>query len=63
MNPHSPRHDPRSLHPQEDMGETQSLLQRHQEFGWLLGALGPRAEALWACGEKLAQNQHPAAHK
>lgn len=43
--------------------EAQSLLQRHQEFGWLLGALGPRAEALQAHGKKLAQSQHAAAHK
>uniref|UniRef100_A0A8C4M5V2 Spectrin beta, non-erythrocytic 5 n=1 Tax=Equus asinus TaxID=9793 RepID=A0A8C4M5V2_EQUAS len=47
----------------EDVAEAQSLLQRHQEFGRLLGALGPRAEALQARGEKLAQSQHAAAHK
>ncbi|XP_034850492.1 spectrin beta chain, non-erythrocytic 5 [Mirounga leonina] len=47
----------------DDVGEAQSLLQQHQEFGWLLGVLGRRAEALWARGEKLAPSQHPAAHK
>ncbi|XP_025775020.1 spectrin beta chain, non-erythrocytic 5 [Puma concolor] len=53
----------RSLHPQEDVGEAQSLLQQHQEFGHLLGILGPRVEALRARGEKLAQSRHPAARK
>ncbi|XP_042798196.1 spectrin beta chain, non-erythrocytic 5 [Panthera leo] len=47
----------------EDVGEAQSLLQQHQEFGHLLGILGPRAEALRARGEKLAQSRHPAARK
>ncbi|XP_049479925.1 spectrin beta chain, non-erythrocytic 5-like [Panthera uncia] len=47
----------------EDVGEAQSLLQQHQEFGHLLGILGPRAEALRARGKKLAQSRHPAAHK
>uniref|UniRef100_A0A8D2AM26 Spectrin beta, non-erythrocytic 5 n=1 Tax=Sciurus vulgaris TaxID=55149 RepID=A0A8D2AM26_SCIVU len=47
----------------EDMRETQSLLQQHQAFGWLLGTLGLRAEALQARGKKLVQNKHPAAHK
>ncbi|KAF5925525.1 hypothetical protein HPG69_001972 [Diceros bicornis minor] len=47
----------------EDVGDAQSLLQQHQEFGRLLGTLGPQAEALRACGEKLAQSQHPAAHR
>ncbi|XP_032336758.1 spectrin beta chain, non-erythrocytic 5 [Camelus ferus] len=47
----------------EDMGEAQSLLQRHQEFGQLLGALGLRAEDLQGRGKKLAQRQQPAAHK
>ncbi|XP_032273432.1 spectrin beta chain, non-erythrocytic 5 [Phoca vitulina] len=47
----------------DDVGEAQSLLQQHQEFGWLLGVLGRRAEALRARGEKLAPSQHPAAHK
>nr|KAF6487643.1 spectrin beta, non-erythrocytic 5 [Rousettus aegyptiacus] len=47
----------------EDVEEAQSLLQQHQEFGRLLSILGPRAEALQARGKKLAQSQHPAAHK
>ncbi|XP_023382643.1 spectrin beta chain, non-erythrocytic 5-like, partial [Pteropus vampyrus] len=47
----------------EDVGEARSLLQQHQEFGRLLSILGPRAEALQACGKKLAPSQHPAAHK
>ncbi|XP_073733567.1 spectrin beta chain, non-erythrocytic 5 [Callorhinus ursinus] len=47
----------------DDVGEAQGLLQQHQEFGWLLGVLGRRAEALRARGEKLAPSQHPAAHK
>ncbi|XP_064148191.1 spectrin beta chain, non-erythrocytic 5 isoform X4 [Loxodonta africana] len=46
----------------ENVAEAQSLLQRHQEFEWLLGSLGPRAEALQAHGEKLIQSQHPSAH-
>ncbi|KAM5340248.1 LOW QUALITY PROTEIN: spectrin beta chain, non-erythrocytic 5 [Glossophaga mutica] len=46
----------------EDVGEAQSLLQQHQEFGRLLGILGPRAEALWR-GKELAQSKHPAAPK
>ncbi|XP_007933521.1 spectrin beta chain, non-erythrocytic 5 [Orycteropus afer afer] len=45
----------------ETVGEAQSLLQRHQEFEWLLGTLGPRAEALQAHGKKLVQSQHSAA--
>ena len=52
-----------SLHPQEDLREAQSLLQRHQEFGQFLNALGHQAEDLQARGEKLAQSQPPAAHK
>ncbi|XP_030670113.1 spectrin beta chain, non-erythrocytic 5 isoform X2 [Nomascus leucogenys] len=46
----------------EDVREALSLLQQHREFGRLLSTLGPRAEALWAHGEKLVQSQHPAAH-
>ncbi|KAM9646114.1 spectrin beta chain, non-erythrocytic 5 [Trichechus inunguis] len=46
----------------EDVGEAQSLLQRHQEFERLLDSLGPRAEALQAHGEQLVQSQLPAAH-
>ncbi|GAB5572546.1 spectrin beta chain [Prionailurus iriomotensis] len=53
----------RQGHLGEDVGMAQSLLQQHQEFGHLLGILGPRAEALRARGEKLAQSQHPAARK
>ncbi|XP_077905876.1 spectrin beta chain, non-erythrocytic 5 isoform X4 [Ictidomys tridecemlineatus] len=45
----------------EDVREAQSLLQQHQAFGWLLGALHLRAEALQAHGKKLVQNKHPAA--
>uniref|UniRef100_A0A8D2HWE0 Spectrin beta, non-erythrocytic 5 n=1 Tax=Urocitellus parryii TaxID=9999 RepID=A0A8D2HWE0_UROPR len=44
----------------EDVREAQSLLQQHQAFGWLLGALHLRAEALQAHGKKLVQNKHPA---
>lgn len=40
------------------MGKAQSRLQRHQEFDWLLDALGPQAEDLRAHGKKLAQSQH-----
>uniref|UniRef100_A0A671DN44 Spectrin beta, non-erythrocytic 5 n=1 Tax=Rhinolophus ferrumequinum TaxID=59479 RepID=A0A671DN44_RHIFE len=47
----------------EDVGEAQSLLQQHKEFGWLLDTLRPRAETLWARGKRLAQSKHPAAHK
>ncbi|XP_032199248.1 spectrin beta chain, non-erythrocytic 5 isoform X4 [Mustela erminea] len=47
----------------DDVGEAQSLLQQHRDFGWLLGILGHQAEALRARGEKLALSQHPAAHK
>uniref|UniRef100_A0A4X1V167 Calponin-homology (CH) domain-containing protein n=1 Tax=Sus scrofa TaxID=9823 RepID=A0A4X1V167_PIG len=47
----------------EDLREAQSLLQRHQEFGQFLNALGHQAEDLQARGEKLAQSQPPAAHK
>ncbi|KAF6133107.1 spectrin beta, non-erythrocytic 5 [Phyllostomus discolor] len=47
----------------EDVGEAQSLLQQHQEFGQLLGILGPRTEALWSRGKELAQSEHPAAPK
>ncbi|KAM9202881.1 spectrin beta chain, non-erythrocytic 5 [Dugong dugon] len=46
----------------EDVQEAQSLLQRHQEFEWLLDSLGPQAEALQAHGKQLAQSQLPAAH-
>uniref|UniRef100_A0A667H474 Spectrin beta, non-erythrocytic 5 n=1 Tax=Lynx canadensis TaxID=61383 RepID=A0A667H474_LYNCA len=53
----------RQGHLGEDVGEAQSLLQQHQEFGQLLGILGPRAEALQTRGEKLAQSGHPAARK
>ncbi|KAM5175969.1 spectrin beta chain, non-erythrocytic 5 [Callospermophilus lateralis] len=45
----------------EDVREAQSLLQQHQAFGWLLGTLHLRAEALQAHGKKLVQNKHPAA--
>ena len=45
------------------MVEIQRLLQQHQERGWLLDALGSRAEDLRARGEKLAQSRHPAAYK
>ncbi|XP_053451516.1 spectrin beta chain, non-erythrocytic 5 [Nycticebus coucang] len=47
----------------EDVQKAQSLLQQHREFGQLLDTLGPRADSLWAHGEKLLQSQHPAAHK
>ena len=43
--------------------EAQSLMQKHQECGWLLDALGSRAEDLRARGKKLAQSRHPTAHK
>ncbi|KAM6202501.1 spectrin beta chain, non-erythrocytic 5 [Rhynchocyon petersi] len=46
----------------EDVGEAQSLLGRHQEFERLLGALGPRVEALQARSEMLVQIWHSAAH-
>uniref|UniRef100_A0A8C7EU33 Spectrin beta, non-erythrocytic 5 n=1 Tax=Neovison vison TaxID=452646 RepID=A0A8C7EU33_NEOVI len=47
----------------DNVGEAQSLLQQHRDFGWLLGTLGHQTEALQARGEKLALSQHPAAHK
>ncbi|XP_061286842.1 spectrin beta chain, non-erythrocytic 5 isoform X2 [Bos javanicus] len=48
---------------QEGVVEAQSLMQKHQECGRLLDALGSRAEDLRARGKKLAQSRHPAAHK
>uniref|UniRef100_A0A286XUZ7 Spectrin beta, non-erythrocytic 5 n=1 Tax=Cavia porcellus TaxID=10141 RepID=A0A286XUZ7_CAVPO len=47
----------------EDVRETQSLLQQHQSFKWLLGTLSLHAEALQARGKKLVQSHHPAAHR
>ncbi|XP_078189296.1 spectrin beta chain, non-erythrocytic 5 [Callithrix jacchus] len=46
----------------EDVMGTLSLLQQHRESEQLLSSLGPRAEALWAHGEKVVRSQHPAAY-
>ncbi|XP_040854019.1 spectrin beta chain, non-erythrocytic 5-like [Ochotona curzoniae] len=47
----------------EDLRAAQSLMQQHQQFGWLLDTLALRAEALKARGKKLGQSLQPAAHR